>query len=183
MYTPFRSEQEELGALADEEIQEKYAILEDHIQQVKKQVMPYLEDVKQARLLAEEANKVQKINNLAEEIDPTLEQEDQEDQEEGMIEHPELGHLNPEQYGIEEDDTTTKKSSAIYGKIEVPNEDELKEKTRKTDENQRIAVNTVVKYCRDIVKARVQGNSHPKPEHMMTHGAAGTVKDNQTLQR
>ena len=52
MYTPFRSEQENLGALANEEVQDKYAI-----HQVKKQVMPYLKDFKQARLLAKEAKK------------------------------------------------------------------------------------------------------------------------------
>ena len=116
--------------------------------------MPFLEDVKQARLLAEEADKAQKVKDIAEEIKPTLEQGDQDNQEEEIIEHPEHGHQNPEQYGIKEVDTTTKKYSAIYGRIKVPSENYLREDIIKTAENQRIVVNTVVQYCRDTVKAR-----------------------------
>ena len=37
-------------------------------------------------------------------------------------------------------------------------------------------VNTVVQYCRDTMKAGVQGNSQPEPKHMMFHGAGGPGK-------
>ena len=52
----------------------------------------------------------------------------------------------------------------------------MKEKTRTLDENQRKVVDSVVKYCRSVVKARQPGNSLPEPDHMMVHGAAGTGK-------
>ena len=176
MYVPFRSEEEELGSLPIEDVPVRYMHLQDHIEEVKKQVMPFMEDVKEARRLAEEADKAQKIESIAAEMDPTLVQEDKEDEGQGMIEHPELGHLNPDQYEIDGGEVPARKSAAIYGRIEVPDDTELKEKTRKLDENQRKVVDTVIKYCRGVVKARVPGNYHPKPRHMMIHGAAGTGK-------
>ena len=39
---------------------------------------------------------------------------------------------------IEEDDTITKKSAAIYRRIKVPSENEFMEKTRKTDDNHQL---------------------------------------------
>lgn len=65
-------------------------------------------------------------------------------------------------------------NTAIYGRIEVPDEAELREKTRDLDENQRKVIDTVVEYCRAVVKARERGNELPNPRHMMVHGAAGT---------
>ena len=59
------------------------------------------------------------------------------------------------------------KNPAIYGRIDVPSEEELREKTRDLDENQRRVIDTVVEYCRAVVKAREQGNELPKPRHMM----------------
>ena len=67
-------------------------------------------------------------------------------------------------------------NQAIYGKIDVPNEAELREKTRELDKNQRKVIDTVVEYCRAVVKAQERGNELPKPRHMMVHGAAGTGK-------
>ena len=94
-----------------------------------------------------------------------------------MKEHPELDHLDPEQYDINCNDPKEKNmNTVIYGRIDVPSEEELREKTRGLDKNQRRVVDTVVRYCRSVVKARERGNSLPVPDHMMVHGAAGTGK-------
>ena len=54
----------------------------------------------------------------------------------------------------------------------MPDEEELREKTREVDKNQRRVVDTVVKYCRSVVKARERGNRLPVSDHMMVHRAA-----------
>ena len=150
--------------------------MEKHIEKVKGSVMPFLKDVTQARKWAADMNRENMIENIAMEMDAALEQEELEDKEEGLSEHPELAHLNQDQYEIDEVEDEMSKRSAIYGKIEIPDEKEMKEKTRTLDENQRKVVDIVVKYCRSVVKARQPGNSLPEPDHMMVHGAAGTGK-------
>jgi ATP-dependent exoDNAse (exonuclease V) alpha subunit len=163
--------------LSDEEVNKKWEEMSDHIHKVKATIMPYLVDVTEARVWAKEMERENHTEDIATELDAALEQENMDDQEEGMSEHPELNHLDPAQYDLNNNDGKEKNANpAIYGRIDVPNEAELREKTRDLDENQRKVIDAVVEYCRAVVKARERGNELPNPRHMMVHGAAGTGK-------
>ena len=145
--------------------------------------MPYLVDVTEARVWAKEMERENQTADIALELDAAMEQENLEDCEEGVKEHPELDHLDPEQYDINSNDPKEKNMNpVIYGRIDVPNEEELREKTRQLDENQRRVVDTVVRYCRSVVKAQ----EWKQPAHTRPHdGARSTwnrkINSNQTV--
>ena len=61
-----------------------------------------------------------------------------------------------------------------YGRVVIPSRREMAVKTRGLDMDQRRGVNIIVKYARDIVKARSRGKAGPEPPHLMVHGSAGT---------
>ena len=61
-----------------------------------------------------------------------------------------------------------------YGRVIIPSRREMAEKTRGLDKDQRRVVDIVVKYSRDISKARSRGKARPDPPHLMVHGSAGT---------
>ena len=58
----------------------------------------------------------------------------------------------------------------------IPSLTVLKEETRKLDKFQREAVNMAVKYAKDLVKLRRDGNSPPDPIYLTGHGGAGAGK-------
>jgi hypothetical protein len=64
----------------------------------------------------------------------------------------------------------------MFKKIDVPTLTELREETRKLDKFQREAVNISVKYAKDLVKSRRDGNSPPTPIYLTGHGGAGAGK-------
>ena len=88
-----------------------------------------------------------------------------------MDENPEFSALDPEllEEGEEERVKVTK-----YGRVVVPNKEELKEKTRGLDKDQRKVLDITLKYARDVHKARLRGRAPPEPHHLMVHGTAGT---------
>ena len=49
----------------------------------------------------------------------------------------------------------------------------LKENTRSLDYHQKLVVDMGVKYAKDVVKARKDGNKTPQPPLLMVHGGAG----------
>ena len=175
MYVAFRNEQKELDKLTDEEISQKWEKMKGHIQKVKERIMPFLIDVTEARVWAKEMERENRTEEIALELDAAMEQENMDDEGDGTTEHPDLQHLDPDQYDLNNNDGQEKtRNPIIYGRIDVPDENTLREKTRELDENQRKVVDTVVQYCKSRIKARERGNEVPKPEHMMVHGAAGT---------
>ena len=151
--------------------------MKGHIQKVKERIMPFLVDVTEARVWAKEMERENRTEEIALELDAAMEQENMDDEGDGMTEHPDLQHLDPDQYDLNNNDGQEKtRNPTIYGRIDLPDENTLREKTRELDENQRKVVDTVVQYCKSRIKARERGNQVPKPEHMMVHGAAGTGK-------
>ena len=65
-----------------------------------------------------------------------------------MSEHPDLDHLYPDQYDLNNNDgQENSRNPTIYGRIDVPDKTTLREKTRELDENQRKVVDTMVHYC------------------------------------
>ena len=92
-----------------------------------------------------------------------------------MEENPEFSALDPEllEEGEEERVIVTD-----FGRVVVPDKEELKEKTRRLDDDQRRALDRTINYARAIRKARAKGRAPPEPPHMMVHGTAGTGKQN-----
>ena len=88
-----------------------------------------------------------------------------------MDENPEFSALDPEllDEGAEERIKVTD-----YGRVVVPNKEELKEKTRGLDKDQRKVLDITLKFARDVHKARLRGRAPPEPPHLMVHGTAGT---------
>ena len=68
------------------------------------------------------------------------------------------------------------RTSLCHKRIVIPNDDELKASTRNLDRWQREAVNIAIRYAKDVVKGRREGNSPAKPPLLMIHGGAGAGK-------
>ena len=150
-----------------EEIMERYEQKRGSIARVKQQVMEHLEHVEEAREYVEKSNKLD-LEETGAELDPDHEQEEDE-LEDGEVEHPEYEHLNP---GEEEQ----ARDLCIYRKIDVPEWNELKETTLGLDPWQRRVVDEAVKFARDIIKSENPVNRRPNPPHLMVHGGAGSGK-------
>ena len=60
------------------------------------------------------------------------------------------------------------------GRVVVPSKEEMAEKTRGLDDDQRRVLDIAIKYAKGIVKARSKGKARPEPPHLIVHGAAGT---------
>ena len=139
---------------------------------VKSQVMEHLEGVEEARYYVEQIKKELDLTEIAETLDPTLEQENADCDDEEVTEHPDFTHIDPGDIIKEQE-----KSDAVkYRKVDVPTDDILKEKTRSLDYWQREVVNIGIKYAKDVVKGRRTGNSPPTPPLYMIHGGAGAGK-------
>ena len=138
---------------------------------VKEQVMEHLEGVEEARYHVEQANKKIDTTEIGEQLDPALEQDNADCEEEIKEDHPDYEHIDPGQVTNENQTVTS-----IYRRIELPTAEMMREKTRSLDNQQRQAVNIAVKYAKDIVKARKEGNSPPKAPLLMVHGGAGAGK-------
>ena len=117
---------------------------------VKSQVMEHLEGVEEARYYVEQAKKELDLTEIAETLDPTLEQENADCDDEQTVEHPDFTHIDPGEVITEQE----KAEAVKYRKVDVPNEDILKEKTRSLDCWQREVINIGIKYAKGIVKGR-----------------------------
>ena len=91
---------------------------------VKSQVMEHLEGVEEARYYVDQVKKEIDLTEVAKALDPALEQNNAECNEELEIEHPEFGHIDPDQIVIEKETV----SAGNYKRVEIPNLDELKKK-------------------------------------------------------
>ena len=170
LYTPYRE------ADLDEyenNTAEVYKQKESWIRSVKSKVMEHLESVEEARYMVEQANKDKDLGEIGIQMDAALEQEQEDCQREGVIQHPDYIHLDTD--GIEQTDKA-KNTVSIFKTIVIPGLAELREKTRKLDKFQREAVNISVKYAKDLVKSRRDGNFPPSPIFLTGHGGAGAGK-------
>ena len=170
LYTPFRE-----ADLDDYEknTAEMYRQKESWIRIVKGKVMEHLESVEEARYMMEQATKEDDLKDIGIQIDAALEQDQEDCQLEGLIEHPDYIHLDTD--GIEQSDNGNVKTG-IFKKIEIPSLSTLREETRKLDKFQREALNISIKYAKDLVKARRDGNNMPNPVYLTGHGGAGAGK-------
>ena len=140
---------------------------------VKSQVMEFLEDVTEARHFVEEILKEIDLEETKKTLDPNFVQENEECLEDGIVDHPDYDHINPEMIDENSDEIHLK---SIYPRIEIQSMQSLKEKTRSLDNFQRHVVDIGVKFAKDIVKARNSHSKTPCPIFLMVHGGAGAGK-------
>ena len=139
---------------------------------VKAQVMEHLEGVEEARYYVEQVKKEVDLTNTAVQLDPTLEQSNADCDDELETDHPEFTHIDPGQ--IVSDDKTMPQEN--FKRVIIPNDDELKARTRSLDKWQREVVNIGIRYAKDITKSKHVGNIPGKAPLLMVHGGAGAGK-------
>ena len=140
---------------------------------VKRQVMEFLEDVNEARYFVEEALKDIDVQETGFALDSTFAQANLDCEDEGIVEHPDYGHINPEIVDDVNDEIPIK---SIYRKVEIQSKDILNQKTRNLDEFQRHVVNIGIKFAKDVVKSRNGFQKPPESPLLMVHGGAGAGK-------
>ena len=113
----------------------------------KSRVMEHLEGVKEARYYVEQVKKALDLSEIAQTLDPTLEQENADCDVEATVEHPEFTHIDPGEVIKEQE----KVEAVKYRKVEIPTDDTLKDKTRSLDCWQREVINIGIKYAKCIV--------------------------------
>ena len=82
---------------------------------VKCQVMEHLEGVEEARYYVEQIQKEIDLASIGTQLDPTVEQDNADCEEEVMAEHPDFLHIDPEQINQERPHT-----SNDHANIEIP---------------------------------------------------------------
>ena len=170
LYTPFRSN--DLNCYENKSAQ-IYQQKREWIQIVKSRVMEHLENVEEARYMVEQSTKEVDLDEVGNALDATYEQDQSDSRLEGATEHPDYIHLDVD--GILHSDEN-KGANSIFKHIAVPELKELKQETKKLDEYQRKVLDIAIKYAKDVVKARRDGNNAPKPIYLLGHGGAGAGK-------
>ena len=174
LYHPLRDEvhEDQVETLFEEKHGE-----ERKVQLVKMQVMEFLEDIQEARYMMDQLKRELELDLVKEAgkmLDPAGELDNEECQEEGSEENEAYEFCNPEELiGISEPDNNPPQT---YRKLELIDKKLLREKTQTLDENQREVINIVVKYSKDVVKSRRNGDPLPSAPLLMVHGGAGAGK-------
>ena len=173
LYLPHRDEQD-----LQEQIRHAKADLEgswdrfvEKIMHVKNQVMEFIEDNEEARVMAAELF----IDNTltGELMDPEGEQRNEADELEFIQQEEEFQHIDPDFFKVAPKDIFQQQ----FKPIEVRPLQELRVEARKLDFFQRKVLEIGVKHARLIVKARGGKNNLPETSPLiMVDGAAGSGK-------
>ena len=142
---------------------------------VKRQVMPYLDDVEEARYYVEEVQKKLDLEETGIAMDPQGCLDNAECEELGQEQHPDYEHCQPAAGEFDQTEDSVPGAST-YRTIEVLSDKDLRQKTQSLDNYQKEVINIGVKYCRDIMKSRKTGNKYPTAPLLMVHGGAGAGK-------
>ena len=119
-------------------------------------------------------------NNLVgTELDPKGEQLDKDAEEIGYEEAEEYSGFHPD--GLEDhEEGTPMKSSIPDGGFQVPDAIDIEKlliSTRQLVDEQKVALNIIIGYCKDLRKSSAQKSIRsPKPPLLVVHGGAGTGK-------
>ena len=164
LYTPYR--EHDLDEY-ENNTAKVYEEKESWIRCVKSKVMEHLESVEEARYMVEQANMELDTEETGAQMDAAYEQDQDECKEEGEYPHPDYLYLDTD--GVEQQSKDTHVGN-IFKKMIIPPLGELREETRKLDKFQREALNLAVKYAKDVVKSRREGNNAPNPIYLIGHG-------------
>ena len=169
LYKPFSSETELeniIKNLTDSELD----VHNKQIQCVKEQVMEHLDGVSEARYFAEE---FRRNEDTGETLDPQGEQDVDDCEYEGIIDHPDFPDLDLEAL---EEEVKKKSFEKTYKVMDIDDMEVLMEKTRNLDYYQRKVLEVGIRYARNIVKAIKSKNHLPTAPKLMVHGGAGSGK-------
>ena len=140
--------------------------------------MPFLESVEEAQLMYEQSKDDEEdvLDNIGAELDPENEQELGENEDEGVLEHPEHAHLDPED--MDDHGCGNEGEKSAFKTINIPDPDVQLHQARKLDHWQKEVLRIGVGYCRQVAKYRRNGHEDekPVPPLVMVHGGAGSGK-------
>ena len=173
LYMPHESEDDLLSKIhrAKSGGPETWLEFVDQIHHVKSQVMEYLEDTEEARLMASEMM----VNNTVtgEYMDPEGEQELEDNRLDMFQALQEFEHLDPTYIERPTGDDIFENQ---YRPINVRPMEELCQQARQLDFYQRKVLEMGIKHARALVKARHPKNPLPIAPLVMVDGAAGSGK-------
>ena len=169
LYKPFSNEKELETSIENLETS-NLAIHNSEIRCVKQQTMEFLDDVSEVRHFAEEH---QRNQETGQDLDPQGEQEIDDCEYEGIIDHPDFPYLDLEAL---EEEVKKKSNEKSFKAFELDNMETLMEKTRNLDYYQRKVLEIGIRYARNIVKSIKSKNPMPEAPKFMVHGGAGSGK-------
>ena len=174
LYTGWTDEQQ-LGCDDEDKCRDLYLEKKNGIQFVKKHTMPFTQGVEEARHYVQEAmkNEREENSNVGQELDPELEQEILECQDDEEQLHPDYVQINPDDQDFENNVTQIKKT---FRNIEIQTSDQMLEKARNLDEFQKKALHLFVNFAQDVIIARKGKVPYPRAPFLMVHGGAGSGK-------
>ena len=88
-----------------------------------------------------------------------------------MEENPDFSAIDP---ALLEQGEEERVRVSDYGRVVVPNKDDLTKATRSLDKDQRKVLDIAIKFAKGVEKSRSKGKRRPDPPHLMVHGTAGT---------
>ena len=116
--------------------------------------------------MVEASTKEVDFETIGAELNAEKEQDQADCLDEGKSHHPDCLHMDTD--GLEIYD----KKDSMFKKMTLPSVLELRD-TQKVDKFQREILDRVIKYSRDTVKARRDGNIEPSSIYVMVHGGQG----------
>ena len=172
LYTPHDNEDDLVSKIkqAKEGGEESWEQFVQNINHVKSQVMEYLEDNEEARMMA--ADMLINDRLTGEFMDPEGEQEMEDNKQNDFEQQQEFDHLDPDFLEVPSEEIFEKS----FRPIEVRPLPELCNHLRKLDFYQRKVLEVGVKHARGLVKAREGKNPIPPVPFCMVDGAAGAGK-------
>ena len=177
LFVPFglaeNGDMKDLLTHSDDKIAELYDKHQEHIKEVKRQVLPYLEDVTEQRFYAEEVNRQLHLEEVAAQLAAGKEEDNMRTDD---ADQPEDGGFVAVDPALLEDDNEDHVKISEYGRVIIPDKKELMRQTQSLDPEQRLVVDKAIEYAKKIKRARSRGKKYPDPPHLMVHGAAGTGK-------
>ena len=173
LYTGYTDEQK-LGCDDEAKCREIYLEKQHDILFVKKLMMPFTQGVEEARYNVQQAmendNSKHTVGN---ELDPELEKEILECQDEIEDLHPDFVQVNPDDFEVEDNLTQVKKT---LRSIETKTADEILEQARNLDEFQKKVLHVAIKFVQNLKIARKGKCPYPCAPLVMIHGGAGSGK-------
>lgn len=110
-------------------------------------------------------------------IDPQTQQDNEDDRAVGPCEDP-MFESHGYTGNLQESKETSRQSieEFKYKKVTLPADDDILQILRRLCSEQLLAVEKIVQFCKDTVKARNNPNVTPKPVRIIIHGGAGAGK-------
>ena len=172
LYHGFTNE-DELGSNDFEKCRQIYLENQEGIKDVKSHLMPYINDVEEARFFTNEAiQDTHERINIGNILDPEQEQENIECQ--GPYDtHPDFLQINPDDLDIGKEVEQARQS---FRKIELKSSKERLANARKLDEYQKLALEKAVEYAQNVLIARRTNTALPEAPMILIHGGAGSGK-------